>query len=88
MIFYDIADAKRLRRVERVVSAMGCRLHYSAFVCELQVDEIESLQRRLAKLINTGEDSIRYLPLCELDSRRSIHLGSSKLPSIDGSWVV
>jgi CRISPR-associated protein Cas2 len=88
MIFYDIADAKRLRRVERAVSAMGHRLHYSAFVCELDDDEIELLQRKLSKLINISEDSIRYLPLCEQDRLRSIHLGSSSLPAIDSCWVV
>jgi CRISPR-associated protein Cas2 len=88
MIFYDIGEAKRLRQVERAVSALGYRLHYSAFVCDLENDQIEWLQRKLAKLINTAEDSVRYLPLCEQDRRRSIHLGSSAFPNNDSCWVV
>lgn len=88
LISYDIADPRRLRRVERTVAAVGERLHYSLFLCELDEDLLTSLQHRIARLIDTGADSVHYLPWCEADRLATLHLGSSREPQIADAWIV
>jgi CRISPR-associated protein Cas2 len=87
-IAYDIADPKRLRRVERALSAVGERLHYSLFVCELTPAELGALQARLARLMEPAADIVRYTPLCAGDERRTRHLGRSAAPPRADGWIV
>lgn len=87
-IAYDIADPKRLRRVERAVSAVGERVHYSLFFCQLTAPELEKLQRRLARLINTTMDCVQYVPWCERDRVSARHLGTSCDPPQASAWIV
>ena len=88
LISYDIADPKRLRRVERAISAVGVRVHNSLFSCELTSIELEGLQRRVARLINVAADSVHYTPWCERDRRMSKHLGTSSDPPQVNAWIV
>lgn len=87
-IAYDIADPKRLRRVEKALSAVGERIHFSLFACELDSGELVALQRRLARLIDPAADSVRYTPLCAADRAATRHLGSSVEPRCADSWIV
>lgn len=89
-IAYDIADPRRLRRVERALSAVGERLHYSLFVCELTATELEALQRRLVRLIDPAADILRYTPLCAGDAQRIRHLGRpAAQAAVDAAaWIV
>lgn len=88
LIAYDISDPRRLRRVERAVAAVGVRVHYSLFLCELDEDALAGLQRRLARLIDTESDSLQYLPWCDKDRAVSRHLGTSACPTAAGAWIV
>lgn len=88
LISYDISDPRRLRRVERAVSSVGERLHYSLFLCELNEDQLTGLQRRIARLIDVGVDSVHYLPWCEADRLSTLHLGTSQEPQIADAWIV
>ena len=87
-IAYDIADPRRLRRVERAMAAVGERVHYSLFRCELTPAELLQLQGRLARLIEPGADVVRYTPLCAGDAQRTRHLGCSVAAQPADSWIV
>lgn len=87
-IAYDIADPRRLRRVERTLAAVGERLHNSLFVCELTAAELSTLQARLAERIDTACDVLRYTPLCRRDEARLRHLGCSVSPDRADTWIV
>lgn len=87
-IAYDIADPKRLRRVEKALSAVGERIHFSLFTCELSSGELAALQARLARLIDPVADGVRYTPLCAADRAATRHLGSSVEPRCADSWIV
>ena len=87
-IAYDIADPKRLPRVERALTAVGDRLHFSLFSCEMTGEELVNLQTHLARLIDVRVDQVRYTPLCGFDRAGSRHLGISAEPSLPSSWVV
>ena len=85
---YDIADPRRLRRVERAVSAVAERLHESLFLCDLTASELAALQARLARIIHPIQDCVRYLPLCDRDQAATRHLGASPPQPFGGGWVV
>ncbi len=88
LIAYDIADPRRLRRVERAISAVGERVHYSLFLCELDANELYKLQRRIARLIDHAVDTVQYAPWCEQDRIATRHLGTSAEPAVADSWIV
>lgn len=87
-IAYDIADPKRLRRVERTLAAVGERVHYSLFLCELTHAELAAVQKRIARLIDTSADSVRYTPLCSGDRAATRHLGRPAEPVRAVAWIV
>jgi len=87
-IAYDIADPKRLRRVERALSAVGERVHYSLFLCELTNPDLAAVQARLARLIDTSADSVRYTPLCAGDRAAIRQLGRAVEQARATAWIV
>lgn len=88
LIAYDIADPKRLRRVERALAAVGARLHNSLFVCLLDDWELAAVQRKLARLIDPAADAVEYTPWCDRDRLACRHLGASAEPARVEAWIV
>ncbi|MBM9521303.1 CRISPR-associated endonuclease Cas2 [Desulforhopalus vacuolatus] len=64
LICFDISDDKRLRKVAREMENFGLRVQRSIFECHLDEDELTELQKRLARIIEADQDSIRYYSLC------------------------
>ncbi len=64
VVAYDISDEKRLRRVAKEMENWGERVQKSVFECEMGEKDFRRMRRRLRKLINMKEDSIRYYFLC------------------------
>ncbi|MDD5028536.1 MAG: CRISPR-associated endonuclease Cas2 [Rhodoferax sp.] len=88
IIAYDIADPRRLRRVERALAAVGQRMHNSLFLCTLTAPELNQLQRRIAKLIQVPDDIVQYAPWCQHCHAHTQHLGTSAEPAIASAWVI
>lgn len=63
LLCYDIADAKRLRRIHRVAKAYGEPWQYSVFYCVLSAIERVRLERDLAEIINHAHDQILIIDL-------------------------
>lgn len=63
IVAYDIANAKRLRRVHRTLQGYGSALQYSVFHCELSAAERVLLWEALTGLINHREDKVMFLHL-------------------------
>jgi CRISPR-associated protein Cas2 len=64
MICYDIADDRRRRKVERVLTGRGERVQWSVFECFLAPQELARLRHSLTASIDPTTDSLRYYPLC------------------------
>jgi CRISPR-associated protein Cas2 len=88
LISYDIVDPRRLRRVARTVKAVGVRVHYSLYCCELDDRALFDLQRRLARLIDPAMDAVLYLPWCTADRTAVRHFGASGLSTHAAGWIV
>lgn len=87
-VAYDIADPRRLRRVEKLLAAAGERQHLSLFVCDLSPERLAALQARIVRVIDTGRDTVRYMPLCGQDRARTRHLAASQDVARADCWVV
>ena len=85
LVAYDIADAKRLRRVCTIMEGYGQRLQYSVFLCDLSLSEVSSLERDVLDVMSLAEDSVVRIDLGpELSSATVRFIGRHRdLPGTD-----
>lgn len=69
IVCYDIADAKRLRRVFKICRNYGNHLQYSVFECDLSQAEKIELERKLGETMNFKEDQALFIALGPADGR-------------------
>lgn len=69
IVCYDIADAKRLRRVFKICRNYGNHLQFSVFECDLSQAEKIELERKLCEVINLKEDQALFIALGPADGR-------------------
>ena len=67
LILYDIRDARRLRRVEKIVSSYAWRVQKSVFESDASEETIKIMKRRLNYVIDENEDFILVFNVCERD---------------------
>jgi len=63
LVCYDISDAKRLRRVAKLMEAYGTRIQYSVFECPLDNLKLEKLKLEARELINSEDDQVLFVSL-------------------------
>jgi CRISPR-associated protein Cas2 len=63
LVFYDIREPKRLRRVHRVLKGYGEAWQYSVFFCVLKDIDRVRLQTDLEGEMNQKEDQVMILDL-------------------------
>lgn len=63
VVSYDISDAKRLRRVHRLMRGYGTPLQYSVFQCDLSPSERVLLIEALTPVIHHREDQVMLINL-------------------------
>ena len=70
IICYDVNSEtregrRRLRRVARVCESTGQRVQKSVFECQVDLAQMEELERRLLKEIDLAQDNLRLYRLPE-----------------------
>lgn len=60
---YDVPDDRRRNRLARLLQGYGERVQYSVFECMLDDDQHAALRRRMERLVNAQEDSVRFYRL-------------------------
>ncbi len=70
VVAYDIADARRLRRVMKVMENYGSRRQKSVFECELPERRFVELRSKLSEVIDPEDDRVCYYPLCAACKKR------------------
>jgi CRISPR-associated protein Cas2 len=78
IVTYDIADAKRLKTVYKLMRGYGDHLQLSVFVCELTPRELVELKSRLEEEIHHREDQVVFVdvgPAPDTPSQRITALG-------------
>jgi len=64
VVAYDIVADKRRVKVARALEAIGDRVQGSVFEAYLTPAELEKLLKKVGKLLNAEEDSLRAYLLC------------------------
>jgi CRISPR-associated protein Cas2 len=73
IVCYDVnteskAGRRRLRRVAKVCESMGQRVQKSVFECQVDLMQMEELERRLLAEIDPKEDNLRLYRLSDARS--------------------
>jgi CRISPR-associated protein Cas2 len=63
ILFYDIRDAQRLRKMQKIALAFGETLQYSVYACSLTPTRRIELGNRVRSVINLREDRVIILDL-------------------------
>ncbi len=75
LVCYDIADAKRLRKVARICEDFGYRQQLSVFLMRVGTTQYVRLRSRLYDLIHPEEDQVLIIPLTDSNLQRMETLG-------------
>ncbi|MBX3234720.1 MAG: CRISPR-associated endonuclease Cas2 [Nitrospiraceae bacterium] len=68
LVTYDIADAKRLRRVFKTMKGFGAHLQFSVFQCDLPDIDLVRMKAALTEIIDQREDQVLIIDLGTTES--------------------
>lgn len=89
LIAYDISDAKRLRRVIKIMEGHGERLQYSVFLCDLSGAERAEWEGEMRTVLNFAQDSVVCIDLGpQAAAARIVAMGIPRRLPIAGSTVI
>jgi CRISPR-associated protein Cas2 len=90
LVCYDIREAKRLRRVHRVMKGFGESWQYSVFFCVLKVIDRVRMQTALEAEMNLKLDKALILDLGEDEraSREAATVLGQALPDVGSRTIV
>lgn len=87
IICYDIANSKRLYRVEKIVSSYAWRIQKSVFESDAPDDTIGVMKKRLGYVMDEEEDSVMIFDVCDHDWQKRETLGKSGTLESDSEKV-
>ena len=87
LVSYDIANAKRLRKVAKVCQSFGSRIQYSVFECPLDELRFETLRSELTGIIHHEDDQILFVSLGIESSNSPFRIESLGQPYTERSRV-
>jgi CRISPR-associated protein Cas2 len=87
IVCYDIANPKRLRRVEKTVKSFGSRVQFSVFECLLDATRLQLLRKNLGEIINSDHDQVMFLSLGPEASSSDFRIDTLGLPYVRRSRV-
>ncbi len=83
IVSFDVTDKRRLRAVSKTLEDFGRRVQYSVFECHLDKTEHQALQKKLAELIDSEADHVRYYSLCPKDQKAILIDGKGQISPDD-----
>lgn len=88
IVFYDIRDAHRLRKVAKILQDYGERVQKSFFEADLDEAELEELRSRLSRVIDPAEDGVKIFRLCQACAGRRLSSGNAATAETPTSWKI
>lgn len=85
---YDIADAKRLNRVAKILKDYGVRVQKSKFEMDISESTFAYLRERIGRVIVPEEDGVKYIPLCEKCRNKIEVIGQGRFVDPDSEFYV
>ena len=78
-ICYDISDDRRRLQIVKVLKDFGERVQFSVFEANMEPDQLERLKKRVDKILDPRDDSLRIYPLCQACASRITVRGQGKV---------
>jgi len=78
LLCYDVKNAKRLRRVAKIMEGTGYRVQKSVFEAFLNPNDLRKLMERLTMALHIEKDSVRVYRLCESCNREIKIIGAGE----------
>lgn len=88
IIAYDIADARRLVKIGRIMEDYGLRVQKSIFEAEIDERRFHEMKGRIELLIDKEMDGVKYFPLCNRCADRPIAIGICAESPHDDPWTI
>ncbi|MCU9518921.1 CRISPR-associated endonuclease Cas2 [Corynebacterium sp. ES2794-CONJ1] len=88
LVSYDISSNKRRKKVVTRLQAWGERLQKSVFLVSGDSEKLKILEKQLAKIIDSNDDSVLILPICENCQDSTATHGTLDLPKETSAWYV
>jgi CRISPR-associated protein Cas2 len=88
LVCYDIADAKRLRKVARCCEDYGCRKQLSVFLIRVSATDFVRFKSRLYDVIDLMEDQVLLIPMTEACLQRIETIGRPTDPHDKNDVVI
>ena len=88
VVVYDVVSDKRRLKIARYLESLGERVQYSVFEVYLTETELTRLLRKLEKLLNVKEDSVRVYNLCNACRGKVRTLGIGQVTAPPGVVIV
>lgn len=93
IVCYDVntetrAGRRRLRRVAKVCEANGQRVQKSVFECQVNLMQMESLERNLLTEIDLEQDCLRLYRLADIKGCEVREHGKFRATDFDGPLVL
>lgn len=93
IVCYDVntetrQGRRRLRRVAKVCESTGQRVQKSVFECQVNLMQIEDLERRLLAEIDLNEDCLRLYRMADTRGCEVREHGKFKATDFDGPLVI
>ena len=89
LVCFDIVDDRARQRVGKALKSYGERVQKSVFECaNLSEEKFLKMKNALEDLIDAGEDTVRYYPLCRACARNVEYTGIGEPPEKENYRVV
>lgn len=93
LVCYDVntetkEGRRRLRRVAKVCESTGQRVQKSVFECQVNLMQMEELQRRLLEEINESQDCLRLYRMPDSKGFEVREYGAFKATDFDAPLVL
>ena len=85
---YDTPDDLRRVRFSKILEGFGDRVQRSVFEAILDAHQLEELKRRLGRVIEKEQDSIRIYSLCGACQRNVTIIGKGQKTEVDDVFIV
>jgi CRISPR-associated protein Cas2 len=88
LLAYDIANPKRLAKVAKAMEAVGERVQDSVFEAWLSAADVDAVLKKVKKIMNEKEDSLRMYVLCAACREKVSCVGQGKVTPPPGLVII
>jgi CRISPR-associated protein Cas2 len=88
VLAYDMSNDRRRAKIAKLMEAVGERVQGSVFEAYLTPAELEKLLKRVGKVLDQKQDSLRIYYLCEACRRKPRMIGKSTLTPPPKTMIV